>query len=230
MLDVTLHFRNNREPKYFISPAGNHRGSTQTIQEIHEWDFFLTYLENNLKINSFIEVGTAWGGSLYGFAQISSPDATIITIDDNSKNCKFEDLQDKENKIREYGKPGQKMHFIHMDSHSQGCDDKVKSILGDSKVDFLFIDGDHSYDGVKADYQTYSKYVREGGCIGFHDVAGFQEQEGVKRHWDEIKGDYVHMEVLWLTRRRGLGLLHFTKDIDGQDPIDFFHTKDRKVV
>lgn len=228
MLDVNIHFRNKREPKFFVRPAGNHRGSVQTIQEEHEWDFYLTYLENNIKINSMIEVGTAWGGSLYGFAQISDPQATIITIDDNSKNCKFSDLQDKERHIRGYCKRDQDVHFLHMDSHSQECNDKVKEILGDKKVDFLFIDGDHSYDGVKADYQTYSKYVREGGVIGFHDVAGFQEQEGVKRHWDEIKEDYIYMEVLWCTRRRGLGLLHFNKDIDSIDPIDIFHTKDRR--
>jgi cephalosporin hydroxylase len=46
----------------------------------------------------------------------------------------------------------------------------VKVRLGDKKIDFLFIDGDHSYKCVKADYDNYSPLVRKGGIIAFHDT------------------------------------------------------------
>lgn len=36
-------------------------------------------------------------------------------------------------------------------------------------VDYLLIDGDHSYDGVMADYIYWSSLVRRGGYIAFHD-------------------------------------------------------------
>jgi len=42
--------------------------------------------------------------------------------------------------------------------------------------DFLFIDGDHSYEGCKADWDNYSPMVRPGGLIGFHDVGNELEQ------------------------------------------------------
>jgi len=32
---------------------------------------------------------------------------------------------------------------------------KIKAILRDKKVDFLFIDADHSYEGVKKDFEMY---------------------------------------------------------------------------
>jgi cephalosporin hydroxylase len=41
----------------------------------------------------------------------------------------------------------------------------------DRPIRFLFIDADHSYDGVKADFETWSPYVVPGGFIVFHDYA-----------------------------------------------------------
>ena len=37
-------------------------------------------------------------------------------------------------------------------------------------MDFLFIDGDHSYEGVKRDFADYAPLVRPGGLIAFHDI------------------------------------------------------------
>jgi len=36
--------------------------------------------------------------------------------------------------------------------------------------DFLFIDGDHTYEGVEGDFEMYSPLVRRGGIIAFHDI------------------------------------------------------------
>ena len=40
----------------------------------------------------------------------------------------------------------------------------------DIKIDFLFIDGDHSYDGVKLDFELYSNLLSENGVIMIHDT------------------------------------------------------------
>jgi hypothetical protein len=34
----------------------------------------------------------------------------------------------------------------------------------------LFIDGDHTYEGVRRDFEMYSPLVRKGGIIAFHDI------------------------------------------------------------
>ena len=41
------------------------------------------------------------------------------------------------------------------------------------QVDLVFIDGDHSYAGVKADVERFSPFVREGGCLALHDHSHF---------------------------------------------------------
>jgi predicted O-methyltransferase YrrM len=69
---------------------------------------------------------------------------------------------------------------------------RLKSVLpGDGKVDFLFIDGDHSYEGVKSDFEMYSGLVRPGGLIVFHDICKHAKAMGchVDLFWEEVKNE-----------------------------------------
>jgi predicted O-methyltransferase YrrM len=53
----------------------------------------------------------------------------------------------------------------------------LKSDLGFS-LDFVFIDGDHSYQGCNLDYHKVSEWLLPGGILAFHDCRYF---EGVSR-------------------------------------------------
>jgi predicted O-methyltransferase YrrM len=46
-------------------------------------------------------------------------------------------------------------------------------------IDFIFIDGDHSYEACKADILAWSPLVKEGGVIAFHDFGS--RADGVTR-------------------------------------------------
>jgi hypothetical protein len=43
-------------------------------------------------------------------------------------------------------------------------------IRQDIKIDLLWIDGDHSYEGVKSDFELYSKILSDNGVIIIHDT------------------------------------------------------------
>jgi len=61
-----------------------------------------------------------------------------------------------------------------------------------SKYDVIFIDGDHSYEGVKSDYINSLPLLNEKGIMIFHDIASIGAP-GVVKFWNEIKGLYnVH--------------------------------------
>jgi predicted O-methyltransferase YrrM len=51
--------------------------------------------------------------------------------------------------------------------------------------DFLFIDGDHTYDSVRKDWDNYSPMVREGGIIALHDILP-RPGYGVSQLWEQI--------------------------------------------
>jgi hypothetical protein len=40
-----------------------------------------------------------------------------------------------------------------------------------AEIDFLFLDGDHSYDGCKADVEAWLPKVKAGGIVAFHDIS-----------------------------------------------------------
>jgi len=76
------------------------------------------------------------------------------------------------------------------DSHDWKTVAALAKELDGRLIDCLFIDGDHSYEGVRADYAMYSHLVRPGGLIAFHDIVLHSSQSvGVSRLWDEIKDD-----------------------------------------
>ena len=53
-------------------------------------------------------------------------------------------------------------------------------------IDFIFIDGDHSYDACKADIVAWTPFVKRGGVVAFHDFGS--RADGVTRAiFEEIK-------------------------------------------
>lgn len=55
--------------------------------------------------------------------------------------------------------------------------------------DFIFIDGDHSYNGVKKDFENALKVIKPDGIIAFHDSNVHEEGMGVWQLMDELKKD-----------------------------------------
>jgi len=55
--------------------------------------------------------------------------------------------------------------------------------------DFIFIDGDHSYNGAKKDFENALKVLAPNGVIAFHDSNVHEEGMGVWKLMDELKKD-----------------------------------------
>ena len=75
-----------------------------------------------------------------------------------------------------------------------------------NQLDFLFIDGDHSYEGVRSDFEMYAPLVRSGGLIAFHDITPSKGSRHVYRFWDEIKVSYTHKEFIHRTGEGAMGI------------------------
>jgi predicted O-methyltransferase YrrM len=88
----------------------------------------------------------------------------------------------------------------------------IESILDEKKIDFLFIDGDHTYEGVKKDFKMYSPLVKDGRIIAFHDIVSGPQNlvGGVPQFWQEIKKKYKYLEIVedWNQRGYGIGVIY----------------------
>ena len=159
-----------------------------------------------------LEIGTANGGALFCFCKLAPDDGTIISIDLTGGNFGGGYPKWKTPIYQAFKKENQKLYLLREDSHKQETLDKLKNILQSRKIDFLFIDGDHSYFGVKKDFEMYSPLVKIGGMVAFHDIVQGPEQEagGVHVFWKEIKGNYKNEEIIKDKKQGGadIGILY----------------------
>lgn len=96
------------------------------------------------------------------------------------------DLEDEKSFYREKFHP----RFIKETSERAYYDFFVKQ---DIKIDVLFIDGDHSYEGVKIDFELYSQLLNKKGIIFIHDSDESYSNELIvsedsKKDWDNFDG------------------------------------------
>jgi predicted O-methyltransferase YrrM len=158
-----------------------------------------------------LEIGTANGGSLFCFCKLAQDNATIISIDLPGGKFGGGYPEWKIPIYQAFAKKNQKFYLLRKDSHSQETLGEVKKILNGNQLDFLFIDGDHSYEGVKKDFEMYSPLVKKGGVIAFHDIVFGPEENvgGVPKFWEEIKRNFQTQEIVknWSQKGYGLGVI-----------------------
>ena len=99
------------------------------------------------------------------------------------------------------------MHLIQGDSHKKGTLVSLLEYLNGDKIDLLFIDGDHTYEGVKKDYEMYSPLVGNNGIIAFHDIVPHKQSNcEVEKFWNEIKHQNKYREIIENPDQTSMGI------------------------
>ncbi len=110
------------------------------------------------------EIGTADGGTLFLFSRAADLQTRFLSID-----LKYPTQAHSRN-YPVFMQKGQWLTLIESNSCSPQTLQQVEQWLQGERIDFLFIDGDHSYDGVSQDYERYLPFLSDNGVVAFHDI------------------------------------------------------------
>jgi len=186
-------------------------GMVQNHKEIFEAaEFFKT-----LNVNNFMEIGTDQGGTFAIWSKLANEGKRIsVDLPHGAYGVNTYDVNERDNYLRSLGSD---VTMFHGSSHDELMKDKVRETLNGTLLDFLFIDGDHTYEGVKQDYEMYKEFVKPEGWIGFHDTKDTEYHKlancGVDRLWSELKGNKLDF-IEPISNFGGIGFIQVDKSND----------------
>ena len=164
------------------------------------------------KIENYLEIGVHNGGSM-SLLLTNNNSKNLIGLDlfehmyDINKHLNFEKFKtyqyfrrdnlaiDKTiknlNCIKLLYKNNSVMSLIQGNTYFDKTEEDFKKVCNYS-LDLLFIDGDHTLDGVKNDFERYSKYVKKNGFIVFDDY----HHEIIKNYCDKLFNNNNNYKVI----------------------------------
>jgi len=155
-----------------------------------------------------LEIGSFYGGTLWHWIKNSPPKSNIVSVDM---------LVPEHDPRREQQEVCRNRWFPIAFSEDRIT---LKTFLGDSSTeeavgfmeqyapyDFIFIDGNHSYDGVKKDFDNALKMAAPGAIIVLHDIlpAIWWTSIEVWRLWNEIVDEGYVTQALYSNREQFYG-------------------------
>ncbi|GAB5535172.1 MAG: hypothetical protein Rubg2KO_14210 [Rubricoccaceae bacterium] len=159
------HFVNARPSRQWLLHAlGLYRAITQTSQE--ERDALVRHASGK---SCLAEIGVFQGRTTGGLAEVMDPKGVYYAIDPypgggrTGVDYNFL-IARREVKRRAAGQ----VEWVQ----TTGAEAPNDPRLDGKQVDFLFIDGDHRYEGLKSDWDAWRDLVAPGGIVGLHDTIG----------------------------------------------------------
>jgi len=169
------------------------RPGRSRIGRVGNWSGHLPFAADLIvatKPSLLVELGTHYGESYFGFCQ---------AIRDNGVNCKAYavDTWSGDPQSGEYGPAVfdfvasyNASNYAEFSSLLRMSFDDASSHFSDGTIDLLHLDGCHTYDAVKRDFETWIPRVSTGGVILIHDIAMRRGDFGAWRFWEEIADSF----------------------------------------
>jgi hypothetical protein len=167
--------------------------SPEWIQEAHAWVGhmpFAYWLMTEWQPKIFVELGTHTGNSYFSFCE-AVPDKGLVT------RCYAVDTWKGDEQAGFYGDHVFELVNRHNESQYKSFStlyrmtfDEALAKFQDQSVDLLHIDGLHTYEAVRHDFETWLPKLARGALVLFHDIKVTHGDFGVWKFWAELKEKY----------------------------------------
>lgn len=139
--------------------------------------------------NVCLETGLLYGGSHYLWTLLFDK---VITIEHVEDCCTI-----GRKRLTEYGVDPSGSIIIHGETQGADTIEQVKVAMGDDRLDFIFLDADHAWKAVQADFETYLPMLRPGGVVAIADTGNREHEYQAKFGPTETYED-IHNCVMYL--------------------------------
>ena len=179
----------------FVTPEVSIPGF-MTSQRQYELDKLIEVFKR-IDPSYVLEIGSQEGGTLFQWMKHIRKYGKVVNIDIYQNQPPGHGLEERWKSWQR-----ENTEFVSIIGRSQEgwVQEMVKKELP-NEIDFLFIDGDHTYEGARTDFLRYGSMVRKGGAIAFHDLMapknGNQNHIQVSRLWDEIQHCGYMTQEFW---------------------------------
>lgn len=173
---------------FAMDAAGGFFRPMQSRVEVTE----LVKLVRSRRPRHVLEIGTARGGTLFLLVQSAAPHAHIVSLDLPGGRNGGGYPRWKSELYRRFADGGRTLTLVRGNSHLESTRDKVAALSGPDGFDLIMIDADHSYAGVKRDFELYRPLLAPGGMIVMHDILPnrFDPEIAVAPFWEEVQRAY----------------------------------------
>lgn len=187
----TLRFNSNKE--WRGDPKKSRNGNFLGFIEL------LLFLSKNLDKTNYkmIEIGSYMGESTMLFAS-TCLFSKIYSIDPHFGKEEFNDMFDYDWNLVQYEYKTNLRLFDNI-VHYKDYSFNVHNQFEDNSIDFIYIDGNHSYEAIKSDLELYLPKLKQNGIISGHDYNKRAWPETVKAIHEIIgKPDKIFSDTSWI--------------------------------
>ena len=165
---------------------------------------FAFWLVDTLRPRNIVELGTHYGSSYFSFCQAVSKldlETCCFAVDtwggDEHAGLYGEEVY---RQVSEYNQ----QHYSGFSTLIRSTFDQALDHFSQGSIDLLHIDGLHTFEAVRHDFESWLPKLSERAVVIMHDTNVRERGFGVFQLWDELKRQYPHFEF---SHGHGLGVV-----------------------